>query len=526
LAIAAVVLTETGYAQVPAAPAPAGGGGAADTGGPPLGFGGPDLQPGPAGGGGPAWIITPALQGSETFTDNVLSTAHNRQADLISTLSPSLFITGESARLKGTFDYAPQAIKYLDVTSQDQILQSLFGNGTLTAVPNLLFVDASASISNASRSGGRGFNNAAPIPTSQNTQSIVYTASPYARFHFGDSGDAEVRYSLSQSVFNGNTGATIDTVTGQPLAAISNTTQQVESARYVTGEAFERLQFAFGLSNTTLNSGGGSSLNSRDTVGTVNGTYQVTDAWQALFGGGYESLTFSQQSQNDFRGPTWDIGARYAPRADRTVQLTYGKSQGQNSFNGSAHYAVGGMAVLSASYSETTTTQQQQLFQNLSTATQITPGIIINQTTGLPTFISNPNLALQNSTIRSQNLQAGVTLTGIRNTYSLTLNRTEQSGLTGTSLTQTTTGGVITWSHELSPYTTAALSASYSGTDSGAIAGVPGTNTDASTLGLSFNFALSETLSAAASYAMSYQTGGIGGSVLVDLFTVSLRKNF
>ena len=527
LAIAAVSLTDSpGFAQVPAVPAP-GGGGATDAGAPPLGFGGPQL-PGGGGGaaqGGPAWIITPSVQGSETFTDNVLSTAHQRQADLISTLSPGLSISGESARLRGVFSYDPQLVKYLNVTSQDQILQSLFGTGTLTAVQDMLFLDLNASISNASRSSGRGFNNTSQIPTSQSTQSIAYTASPYARFHFGDSGDAEVRYSLSQTVFDGNTGATVDTTTGQALGAISNTTQQAESAKYSTGQAFSRLQFTFGLDNTTVTSGG-SALNSRDTRGTVNGTYQVTDAVQALFGAGYESLTYSNQTGANFRGPTWNIGGRYAPRDDRVVQLTYGKSQGNDSFAGSAHYAIGGRTVVSASYSESTTTQQQQLLQNLSNATQVTPGIIIDKTTGLPTFIANPNLALQNSVLRSQNLQAGVTVTGIRDTVTFNLSRTEQTGLTAGSLSQTTTGGVVGWSRELTPYTSGTINASYATSDSGTTVGATTGNIDSTTLSMSLNFTLTETLTANASYAMSYQSGGVGGAVLVDLVTVALRKSF
>ncbi|HEY6577998.1 MAG TPA: hypothetical protein VIY09_01625, partial [Rhizomicrobium sp.] len=49
---------------------------------------------------------------------------------------------------------------------------------------------------------------------------------------------------------------------------------------------------------------------------------------------------------------------------------------------------------------------------------------------------------------------------------------------------------------------------------------------DVLTLGASFAFNFSPTLTGGASYSLSRQTGGTGGSVLVDIVAFTLRKTF
>jgi uncharacterized protein (PEP-CTERM system associated) len=519
--------------EAPAAPAPAGPPAAGDQGeatapgapGAPLASPGAGVGTGPA---GPAWIITPSIQATQSFTDNVLSTPTQHQADAYTTLTPSLAISGQSARLQGTFNYSPQAIFYAHTSSQDQVLQNLFSNGTLTAVPNLLFFDGSASIVNTSRFGGYGYNNAAQVPTSAATQTIVYTGSPYVQLHFGDWGNAEARYSFSQDVFTGNTGTVADTNTGQNLGAISNMTQQSATFKYNTGERFARLQLSF-LSSYAQVDSVDNTLNSKDASDTINAAYAVTNQFSALFGGGFERLIYAQEGPLDFTGPTWNAGFKWKPRVDRMVTLTYGEQQGQDAFNGSMLYTLRGGAALSASYSESTTNQQQQILQNLSVATQITPGLTVNQQTGLPQSIVNPNLALQNGILRVKNFQTGVLFGNERNHYTVSFDRNQENALSAGGLNQTTNGGIASWGRDMTPLTTGTMTAAYSSTTSNGTGSTTGTGNatiDVLTFGLSFAFALNDTLSASAGYSLSRQSGGTGGAVLVDIVSVSLQKRF
>jgi uncharacterized protein (PEP-CTERM system associated) len=541
--LALSVCAGVSYAQDQGGPAggaaagPAGGnyGGVALPGTTPGGAG----QPGGAQAGTPSFVIVPSIGVVEQFTDNALQTSTQRLSDAITIISPGVSVSDQSSRLTARFSYTPQAIEHVAVTSQDQVIQNFFGNGTFTAVPNLLFFDANTSASEASRVGGLGYGNQAQIPTSTATQTYAYSGSPYLQFHYGDYGDLELRYRFSETIFTGNTGAIASAVPGQAVSAITNGTSNEISENYTTGQAFGRLQLSAVLDFQDYNGGGGTS--SKSTTATVNTSYMITNSLFALLNGGYDRLVYPGQLagfDGAYTGPNYSAGFRYQPRQDRSVQLTYGRSQGQHEFAGNALYALTPLTTLSASYAQQNSTPQQQLLQNLSQATQLPTGAIVNQASNLPLSIINPNLALQNGVFRTQTLNGGVSMVGSqRDTYTLYFNRTIDTALSSGSFSQTTDGINFGWSRDISPFTQGSLSAGYSTTSSAAIAGVGNTSSDALTFSASLNYGLTPTLTASASYQLTRQDGIAGtltggtigstsGSVLIDLITLSLNKSF
>jgi uncharacterized protein (PEP-CTERM system associated) len=497
---------------------------------------------------GREWTIVPAITGQEQFTDNVRFAAKGRQSDLVSNLTPSLYLNGDTPRLAATLSYRPTVVRHITATDQDEVLQNLIGNGTLTAVPELLFFDAHAAVTNENRAGGFGFGNQAQIPSSLSTQTTAYSGSPYVRFHFGDTGDEEVRYQFAQTVFSGNTGPVAGPLTGTTLGSISNSTQQEILAKFVTGEGFGRLKLT--ATGDYVDFSSASALSSRHSLADVNTEYNISGPFYALAEVGYERIVFDQQSTLDFNGPRWTLGGRFQPRADRQISLTYGKTEGQFGFNGRVDYAVTPLTFVTASYSHQTSTQQQQILQALNGFTQTAPGgavnpatgntvpvqnpnqsvggVAIDPLTGLPTAIQNPNLALQNSTLRVRTLQASIRMQGgERNLYSLTVNRTEDDAVTAGSFSQTTTGGFATWNRDMSPSTIGILSAGYAQTTTSAV-GAGGATGRTTTLTLTggLTYALGETVTAAATYSMTRQNGGPLGSVLVDIAMLTLSKRF
>lgn len=518
-----------------AAPGGASSGGVA---GPATGPGGA-AAPGGARDGTPSLLIVPSIAVSEQFTDNVLQTATQRLSDAITTITPGISISDQSSRLIGQFSYNPEAIEHLAVTSQDQVIQNLFGTGTFIAVPNLLFFDADASASEASRVGGLGYGNQAQIPTSAAVQTYAYSGSPYLRFHYGDYGDLELRYRFSETIFSGNTGAIASTVPGQAVSAISNSTINQLSENFTSGEAYGRLQLTAAFDFVDYSSADATS--SKDLTINVAANYRIINSLFAILSGGYEKLVYPGEPagfDGAYTGPDYSAGFRYQPREDRSVQLTYGRSQGQHEFAGNAQYALTKLTNLSASYSEQVSTPQQQLLQNVAQATQLPTGPIVNQTTNLPQSTVNPNLALQNGVFRTQTLSGGVSMIGgPRDTYSLYFNRSVENALSAGSFSQTADGINFGWSRDISPFTQGSLSAGYSTTTSAAIAGMGNTSSDSLTFAVSLNYGLTPTLTAGASYQLTRQdgisgsiTGGtIGsstGSVIIDLITLSLRKTF
>jgi uncharacterized protein (PEP-CTERM system associated) len=477
----------------------------------------------------PPWLITPSLAVSGQFTDNALGTPSQKKGDFITEVQPSLFITGQSSRLNGVFDYSPEALEHAAETSQNQIIQNLLVNGTVTAVPERLFFDGHAAMDETSRFGGRGFGNTTQIPTSDATRTTAYSGSPYVQFHFGTKGDAELRYTLSQTLFSGNTAAIPSATPDQAVGAISNSTQNEASAKFTSGEVLSRLLFTFNADYQRFNSTG--SLDSRHALASAGGIYEVNPLFDLTSDLGYERLSYPNQAIAAFAGNstgiTWHGGFRYHPREDRSVVLNYGRAEGQTGLSGNANYALTPFTTLSASYSQAVQTQQQQILANLQTATETAPGNTVDQTTGLPLPISNPNLSLQNQISRTKTLQAGIQMQdGLRNKYALSLNRTEEEVLTLGTISQTTNGSLFSWSHDLSPDTTGIATAGYSTTQSkGGGVGLPPTTSEAATLALQLTYALSDTLTSSAAYTFVRQTT-FGGAVLTNLLTVGLRKNF
>ena len=475
----------------------------------------------------PPLVITPSLDVQTTFTDNALSTPSQKQSDVYFTVSPALFATEDSARLNGVFNYSPQAIEHVAVSSQDQIIQNLLMSGTATVVPERFFFDAHASMSDISRTGARGFGNPTEAPSSTSTHSTAYSGSPYAQFHFGPVGDAEVRYIFSQTLFSGNTAAIGSTVPGQAVGGLSSDTQNEGKATFVSGEILSRLQL-----NTLLDYQKDDTVsvdNSTHAIGTVGGSYALYPTFDLIANGGYERLNYPNQPATGFSGnydgATYQGGFHYHPRDDRSITLQYGKTEGQNTLSGNASWAATPLLTLTASYSAQTQTEQQSIQQNLGLATQTTPGQTINQQTGLPLSLTNPNLSLQNEVTRTKTLDAGVMYQyGQRNRYIFQFTRTELGVLAGGASSQTTDGGILTWQRDLSPDLTGNLSGGYSATVSQTTGTLPSTS-EAVTATVSFNYALTDTLFGTASYSLVRQSG-VNGVVLVDLATVGLHKNF
>jgi uncharacterized protein (PEP-CTERM system associated) len=501
---------------------------------------GPPTATQPANPSVPPWVIVPALSVSETLTDNANSTATMRKGDAYTALQPSLYINGEDAHLRGNFNYSPELLYYVAGTQPDQVQQNLLADGTLTAVQDFLFVDANATISNLSRVGGVGYGGIAQtptnqIPSSQATQTTGYTLSPYARFHFADTATGELRYTLGQTIFSGNTGNVVSPTTGQNLGSLSNLTQQDIRGTLNSGATFARLQFT-GVSEVTFVDSPGSGLDSTSIVDRIDGQYAITPnpIWYALFGAGYESQTYSQQPEDNFVGPTWDAGIRVQPRADRQLTVTYGEVTGHRTVQGNVTWALGGQTNFVASYSVQNSTQQQQILQSLGTSLALPTGVTINQQTGLPQNISNPNLALQNGIFVVKSAQAGLTTqVGLRGSVAATVNRVEQDSLTAGALGQTTTGGTISYSRTLTPLLSGVVSAGYavtSSTGTTTVGTTPApsvsTNSQNLTLGVNLSYQLSETLSASGGYALSRQTGGGTGTILDDIVVATLHKSF
>jgi uncharacterized protein (PEP-CTERM system associated) len=473
----------------------------------------------------PLWLVVPSITIGETATDNVRSTSTDRQSDLVTTITPSIFASGQSTRLQGALDYSPTVLRHIEATDQDSVVQNLLGNGTLNIIPEHLFLDTNASISDQSRSGSRGFGNTSEISSNDRTQQMAYSASPYARFRLGDVAESEVRYRFSQTNFNGNTGAITSPVTGQTLSSLSDSTEQEGTASIATARDFSRLQATAtaDYDNTSYTNG---ELSSKRASGNLDLSYPITHTVYALASGGFERLTYSDEPQLNTTGPTWSVGGRYEVNDKQSVSLTYGRREGMNSFAGNARYALTPATTLSATYSKARSTTQQQILQSLLSATPTGPGSAIDASTGLPLALTNPNLPLQNDIVVAQNVEAGVTNTIGRNSFSLIGTHVDQRSLLHLSPDERSTGGFLTWGRDLSEALSSNVLVGYSTVSQDASAGAPQSTSHIVTFSASLGYKLGQGLQAGILYNLVANSGGTAGNVTTNTLTLSVTKSF
>ncbi len=149
------------------------------------------------------WTITPTIAVTETLSDNVFLSRTRARGGLISDITPGVRIEGTGERIKLRFDYQMHNLLYsIDPSQNNQIQNSLNAFGTLEALENWLFIDASGVISQQSISAFGASSASSNVNTNVNSnisETSTYQISPYIRGSFGSFADYQLRYTLSST---------------------------------------------------------------------------------------------------------------------------------------------------------------------------------------------------------------------------------------------------------------------------------------------------------------------------------------
>jgi uncharacterized protein (PEP-CTERM system associated) len=151
------------------------------------------------------WRIVPSIGVTETLTDNVaLVPSNTKESDLITQVSPGINLTSQG-RLKLNLTYRPTALLYANRSDANTIQNYLDAIGTYEAVPNWLYIDASANIGQQSFSAFAPQANIATENINANrAETFSYRFSPYIRGRLGVNADYQLRYSYAASQVRGS----------------------------------------------------------------------------------------------------------------------------------------------------------------------------------------------------------------------------------------------------------------------------------------------------------------------------------
>lgn len=101
--------------------------------------------------------VQPRLDLMQTWTDNLRLDTHDKDAALITTVSPGISLVSNSGTLRGSLDYSLHGIAYVKSNEPSRVMNSLSANAQAELISRTLFVDMRANIGqqNASAFGAQ-----------------------------------------------------------------------------------------------------------------------------------------------------------------------------------------------------------------------------------------------------------------------------------------------------------------------------------------------------------------------------------
>lgn len=254
------------------------------------------------------WQVVPSISLESTLTDNVnLAPSDQRRSDWINQITPALGFseTGRHTKLSGSVSL-PMLV-YARTSNNNYIAPNAAVSGTLEAIDNFLFVDASANVSQQYLNPfGARPNNLANATQNRYTAQL-YTFSPYIKGLVSEGTDYELRQTSTWSNATGVSAGT--TANGSYTNDITaHLAQEPRPGGWRLEYARSDIRFR-GLDALTGQN--------RESTEIARGylTYAPDPTWQVAAIGGYEDNQFFQTHES---GAVYGASAQWRPD-DRTT---------------------------------------------------------------------------------------------------------------------------------------------------------------------------------------------------------------
>lgn len=251
------------------------------------------------------WTITPSVTVNETATDNVGLTA-DKHSDLVTDISPGISIEGSGGRSKLSLNYQLHDLIYAQDATRNQTQNSLNAMGTLEAVDNWLFIDASGVISqqNISAFGSSVSSSGGANDSGNTTETSTYRLSPYIKGSLGSFADYQLRYdvatsrSSSLSAFNSDSRSIVGSLKGET--------------------SYAQLLWSLDANSQRVDYSNNASNDSDQVRGVL--TYQLSQQFRASLIGGMEANNYLTPDKKSYG--TGGLGFDWAPTERTKVSMT------------------------------------------------------------------------------------------------------------------------------------------------------------------------------------------------------------
>lgn len=454
------------------------------------------------------WRFEPSVGASTTYTDNVNQSANNPEDALILSVTPGFSLRSQgSRRVQASMNYSLTGVSRFSENNSSDLFHNLAAVGKAELIEDFLFLDGTASISQAllSLTGSP----ADATTNSANRATVgVYSLSPYIQKRFGTFATGQARYSTNGAIFGDNAG--------------SNLVSNAFSAGLNSGPRFNDLSWGLNYSLRQLDSRatGGNSTFER-TSATVG--YTLTRKFRVFGTYGQERNEFLNARGAD--GVFYSGGLGWVPSRRTSIEASIGERYFGRTYSLSAKHKMRA-ANFRVSYSEDVSDISQQLLQNSGGIFWVCGGRLIptpdykspdpscegffnrvQVTSGLTPFFPLSDLVaagltdttLTNGIYVIKNLNAGVSWSRSRLGLGLSAFDTKRISQSITGMEDRTRGVSGTASYRLSPHTNANSSVSLFRINTVSLIS-PSRQDDLATLSLGMNHRFDKDLSGVLTY--------------------------
>lgn len=455
------------------------------------------------------WTISPAIRATTIFSDNAngANDREDRNSDQTLALSPSIAVNGTGGRVSLNLAYTHNRFYSRQDTSEGSTTNTMTANGQAEVWDRVAFVAVTSSITRQVVDPTETVSATDNGNDTNRTTVRTFSVAPFFLHHFGNWLETESR--------------TTFTVTQSETDEFTNTNSTGSNFSFNSGNRFTIFTFGGNFNRVKEVRDNGEPRSVSTTLNT-NYRFQVSRKLSLISSVGWEKIDDPALSEEP-NGIIWEAGISTQPSSRTSLELTVGDRFETTTVRMNGSYQLSSRSSLTASYSESITTSQEQLNEDLSFVITGPGGQLIDSRTGLAFDPSASELGFQTSLFRQKVFSANFSTNRRRGSYTAGFNW-ERRTTDSTNILERVLSFNLSASRTLSSRLSAFASTSFSMSDPG----TPDQREDwTHTLTGSLTYQLMENTNASLNYARSQTRSTEGSNNFRDnTVTISLTRNF
>lgn len=255
------------------------------------------------------WTITPALDASVIYSDNIdRETIGNEISDFMTLLVPRVSARTRGARFDADIDYRLEAIFFLENSENDDYFHQLQADTTTEVATETLFLDAGVAYTQTSLSSGDVDSNTQLTGQRGDVGTVV--VSPYWQQNYFGTSESELRYTLSKVEY-------------EDVGTSDSVTQELNF--YLrTADRAARTQYALTFDAQDTNYETADDFITRIVEARI--IYLVSPRLNISGAIGYEKNDYvTLPDEPDPEGELWNVGFSWASTGGALLEASYGE---------------------------------------------------------------------------------------------------------------------------------------------------------------------------------------------------------